>query len=200
MSVRSDRGFRSRDQQSPCHAKMHYPLRIGLLDRSGLGLSFVNSGFVDPGLVNPGFVNPGFVNPGLVNPAFSSFVLGSFRGAQFANDMLPRAMNCQEGSPNQPIRLLCRRRFERFTVRTEPGSDDPIAAHPFVHTTGDCLDLGQFRHWPIVEDGKQVKRLRSARCQVVLHRGNHCCLRPAPSRIRLASKLTMRQVPRSSRT
>ena len=66
--------------------------------------------------------------------------------AKIAHNMLPGALHAQDDPAFKPLQLPARRSFERLPVGSEPGLENPVAAHARIHSAGNRLHLGKFRH------------------------------------------------------
>ena len=116
---------------------------------------------------------------------------------QLEHDVLAGAVNGNDTPLAQPLGLSRRRCFEGFAMRAEPDIDDAVATYTRVDTACDCLYFRQFRHRLILE-GKAAESFAGSHSGCVV-RTRASAILPVP-RIRLASKLTMRQTPRRSFT
>ena len=93
--------------------------------------------------------------------------------SQFADNVLAGAMDFENPASCQGLRLASSSRLEWFAMPAEPDIHNPIAAHTRIRTPGDRFHLRKFRHLPILEE--------------------HYLLWSSGSRMRFASKLTIRQ-------
>ncbi len=110
-------GIWSGYEQPAGHAKMDDPLRVGLLGlRRTRGLSVASA-----------------------PPRDMHFVMHG--RSEFADDMLAYSMYCEQHTSFQAFGLSCRGCLEWFAVTTEPCMHDAVAAHSFVHATGDGFHL-----------------------------------------------------------
>jgi len=93
--------------------------------------------------------------------------------SQFTDYVLAGAMNGENPVSCQCPCLASCRRLEWFRMPAEPGIYNPVAADARIHTPSDRFHLRKFRHLPILEE--------------------HYLLWSSGSRMRFASKLTIRQ-------